>query len=250
MTGRDPVDRGTAGSKNHVVADRHGVPLSVAVSAANTHDSQALTPLVMAIPAIRSRRGRRRRKTDKLHADKAYDGRELRGWVRDCGIGVRIARTGVESSDRPGRHRWVIERTMCLDIQLPPIRHSTRAARRQFPRISHPGRGAHLLLKTPYVRQPLNQSIWRGLNPQGGPDHDLTCENYRTDRSRRYSWMRLSAAQSYCHTFTSQFPLIVLPRRVHVDRCGRRTPVPDSSDQSCHRRQECCGHDISPIDMA
>ncbi len=66
----------------------------------------------MAIPAVRSRRGRRRRKPDKLHADKAYDSRELRTWVRDRGIGVRSARKGIESGDRLGRHRWVVERTI------------------------------------------------------------------------------------------------------------------------------------------
>jgi len=112
MTGRNPVDRGKSGSKIHVLTDRHGIPLSVAVSGANTHDSQALKPLVMAIPAIRSRRGRRRRRPDKVHADKAYDSRELREWVRDRGIGVRIARKGIESSEKLGQHRWVIERTI------------------------------------------------------------------------------------------------------------------------------------------
>src|ERR671915_1626256 len=61
MTGPNPVDRGKAGSKIHVLSDRAGLPLSVAVSAANTNDSYALKPLVMAIPAIRSRRGPRRR---------------------------------------------------------------------------------------------------------------------------------------------------------------------------------------------
>ncbi len=64
----------------------------------------------MAIPAIRSRRGPRRRKPAKLHADKAYDQPELRRWVRDRGIKVRIARKGVESSTKLGKHRWVIER--------------------------------------------------------------------------------------------------------------------------------------------
>ncbi|GAB3359381.1 hypothetical protein GCM10027360_20410 [Amycolatopsis echigonensis] len=64
----------------------------------------------MAIPAIRSRRGPRRRKPAKLHADKAYDQPELRRWVRDRGITVRIARKGVESSTKLGKHRWVIER--------------------------------------------------------------------------------------------------------------------------------------------
>jgi transposase len=84
----------------------------VGVSAANTNDSYALTPLVQAIPAIRSRRGPRRRKPDKLHADKAYDHAELRTWIRRRGIRVRIARKGIESSEKLGRHRWVIERTI------------------------------------------------------------------------------------------------------------------------------------------
>lgn len=88
------------------------MPLSVAVSAANTNDSFALKPLVMAIPAIRSRRGPRRRKPAKLHADKAYDHVDLRAWVRGRGIAVRIARKGIESSKKLGKHRWVIERTM------------------------------------------------------------------------------------------------------------------------------------------
>jgi transposase len=84
----------------------------VAVSAANVHDSRALRPLVKAIPAVLSRRGPRRRRPGKLHADKAYDTAELRRWVRDRGIGVRIARKGIESTERLGRHRWVIERTI------------------------------------------------------------------------------------------------------------------------------------------
>lgn len=95
-----------------MLSDRCGLPLSVAVSAANTNDAAALKPLVMAIPAIKSRRGPRRRKPDKLHADKAYDVRDLRIWVRDQGIAVRIARKGVETSDKLGLHRWVIERTI------------------------------------------------------------------------------------------------------------------------------------------
>jgi transposase len=112
MTGPNPVDRGKTGSKIHVLSDRTGLPLSVAVSAANTNDAYALKPLVMAIPAIKSRRGPRRRKPTKLHADKAYDQADLRDWVRDQGIAVRIARKGIESSQKLGKHRWVIERSI------------------------------------------------------------------------------------------------------------------------------------------
>ena len=112
MTGPSPVDRGKPGSKIHVLSERTGLPLSVAISAANTNDSFALKPLVMAIPAIKSRRGPRRHRPAKLHADKAYDQADLRQWVRDQGIRVRIARKGIESTTKLGKHRWVIERTM------------------------------------------------------------------------------------------------------------------------------------------
>ena len=112
MTGPSPVDRGKPGSKIHALSDRAGLPLAVGVSAANTNDAAALKPLVMAIPVIRSGRGRRRRGPDKLHADKAYDIAEQREWLLRRGITPRIARKGIESSERLGRHRWVIERTL------------------------------------------------------------------------------------------------------------------------------------------
>lgn len=84
----------------------------MAASAANVNDADALRPLVRAVPAIRSRLGPRRRKPAKLHADKACDHAELRTWLRERGIAARIARKGIESSDKLGRHRQFIERTM------------------------------------------------------------------------------------------------------------------------------------------
>ncbi|CAL9668551.1 hypothetical protein SUDANB1_07335 [Streptomyces sp. enrichment culture] len=47
----------------------------------------------------------------KLHADKGYDYDHLRRWLREQDSRHRIARRGAESSLRPGRHRWVVERT-------------------------------------------------------------------------------------------------------------------------------------------
>ncbi|WP_198037200.1 IS5 family transposase [Nocardia sp. BMG51109] len=111
-TGPNPTDRGKPGPKRHILSDRAGVPLAVAVSAADVHDSHALEPLVEAIPAVRSRRGPRRRRPGKLHADKACDRPELRLWVHRRGMAVRIARKGIESTERLGRHRWVIERSV------------------------------------------------------------------------------------------------------------------------------------------
>ena len=48
---------------------------------------------------------------DKLHGDKGYDHRRCRRECRIRGIKPRIARRGIESSQKLGRHRWVVERT-------------------------------------------------------------------------------------------------------------------------------------------
>ncbi|MFE6872441.1 IS5 family transposase [Kitasatospora sp. NPDC057692] len=112
LTGPNPVDRGKYGSKIHLLTERAGLPLSLAVSGANVHDSQALIPLTDAIPPIRSRHGPRRRRPAKLRGDKAYDHRFIRSYLRRRQITARIARRGIDSSARLGRHRWAIERTV------------------------------------------------------------------------------------------------------------------------------------------
>jgi transposase len=63
------------------------------------------------IPPIRMPTGRRRCRPGKVHADKAYDHRRCRAYLRARGIRSRIARRGIESSTRLGRYRWTIERT-------------------------------------------------------------------------------------------------------------------------------------------
>ena len=65
-----------------------------------------------AIPPVRGKRGRPRRRPDKAHLDKGYDYSRCRQALRARGIIARIARRGVESKDRLGRHRWVVERTI------------------------------------------------------------------------------------------------------------------------------------------
>ncbi|WP_240436943.1 IS5 family transposase [Streptomyces sporangiiformans] len=91
-------------------ADRSA--LSVGISGANLHDSQALMPLVQGMPPICYRRGRRRRRPGKFHGDRGYDYDHLRRWFRARGITPRIARKGVDASQRLGRHRWTVARTM------------------------------------------------------------------------------------------------------------------------------------------
>ena len=85
------------------------------LSAANVHDSKVLEEAVDAIEPIkrpRGRPGRPRKRPNKLHADKAYEFPRCREALRRRGIKARIARRGIDSSERLGRHRWVVERTL------------------------------------------------------------------------------------------------------------------------------------------
>ncbi|WP_373294861.1 IS5 family transposase [Dactylosporangium sucinum] len=131
LTGPNPVYRGKPGSKIHVWCDRRGVPLQVLTSAANTPDAQLLFPLLDSLTPVQGRRGRPRHRPGKLHADKAYDHKAIRAEIRRRGITVRIARKGVESSQRLGRHRWIVE--SCLSW----FTNNRRLARRYERKAEH-----------------------------------------------------------------------------------------------------------------
>ena len=89
----------------------------------------ALAPTLDAVPGVRSgRQGRPRKRPRKLHADKAYDHRRCRRECRSRSITPRIARRGIETNAKLGRHRWVVERTFARFAQF--RRLATRYERR------------------------------------------------------------------------------------------------------------------------
>jgi transposase len=94
------------------VVDRRGIPLAAGLSGADRPDEGLFEALIESIPPLPGRRGRPRKRPDKLHADKGYDVRHCRRYLHRRGIRCRIARKGVESSARLGRFRWVVERTI------------------------------------------------------------------------------------------------------------------------------------------
>jgi len=69
--------------------------------------------MVDGMAPIRQPVGRPRKQPGKLHGDKGYDYPECRELLRARNVVPRIARKGIESSTRLGRHRYVIER--CLE---------------------------------------------------------------------------------------------------------------------------------------
>jgi transposase len=122
QSGPNPTDRGKAGSKHHLVVDRRGLPLATLLSAANVHDKREALPLLDAIFPIKGPRGRPRRRPAKGHGDKGYDYADIRRGLRERHIVPRIARRGVESKERLGRHRWVVERSLGWLHQMKRLR--------------------------------------------------------------------------------------------------------------------------------
>jgi len=94
--------------------DRRGAPLAVWLTGAEVHDSVVFEALLEAVEPIKrpDRRGRGRTRPAKLHADKGYDLPRCRQYLRRRGIGCRIARKGLDPSEKLGRYRWVVERTL------------------------------------------------------------------------------------------------------------------------------------------
>jgi len=112
---RTPPTEASAATSTTLLVDATGLPLNIAVSGGNRHDSMLVEPLLDSMPAIkRGDRGHPSRRPVKLHGhgDKGYDIPRVRRYLRRRGLTARIARIGRDSSQRLGRHRWVVERTL------------------------------------------------------------------------------------------------------------------------------------------
>jgi transposase len=71
-----------------------------------------LLPLVDAVPPVRGKRGRPRRRPKRLFGDGAYHSRRHRGELRARGISAAIPRPKQRHGSGLGKHRWVVERTI------------------------------------------------------------------------------------------------------------------------------------------
>lgn len=81
-TGSNPTDKGKLGFKPHIVADAQGIPLVVLASWANRHDSMLFERCIDAIPAATGLPEQLRKRSGQLHADKGYDYRRCRKYLR------------------------------------------------------------------------------------------------------------------------------------------------------------------------
>jgi transposase len=72
-TGPSPVDRRKCGSKHHIIVEAKGTPLAMVLTAANRNDITQLIRLVDAIPPLPGKRGRPRKRPDRVQGDRGYD---------------------------------------------------------------------------------------------------------------------------------------------------------------------------------
>jgi transposase len=81
------------------------------------------------VKGLRGRPGRPRQRPAKLHLDKGYDYPRCRRALRRRGITPRIARRQIESSQKLGRHRHVVERSLAwlVGYRRLQVRYERRA---------------------------------------------------------------------------------------------------------------------------
>jgi transposase len=86
----------------------------VSLTGGNRNDVTQLMPLIHAVPPVRGRCGRPRRRPDRVYADRGYDHDKYRRQVRKAGITPVIARRGTGHGSGLGVHRWVVEQSFAL----------------------------------------------------------------------------------------------------------------------------------------
>lgn len=112
-TGPSPVDRGKSGTKRSLLTDRRGAPLSVVVTAANTHDKSVALETLDKI--ICQRPEKLVYRLHHLCLDKGYDYADVIAGVLARDYIMHMKKRGEEdelngSKKYPAR-RWVVERT-------------------------------------------------------------------------------------------------------------------------------------------
>ena len=79
---------------------------------ANVNDNTQLRALVQAIPPVRGKLGRPRRRPKRVQGDRGYDSRADRNWLRQRGIQPLLAKRNTPHGSGLGVYRWVVERTL------------------------------------------------------------------------------------------------------------------------------------------
>jgi transposase len=115
------TDRSKLGSKKHVLVDKNGIPLSIVITSANTHDVTVAIDTVDSMVIKRpiasslssSKPKNNQKKKQNLCLDKAYHSKEVeqeiikRGYIPH----IRNRREEMKFKKKHRARRWVVERT-------------------------------------------------------------------------------------------------------------------------------------------
>src|SRR4029077_12731512 len=96
MSGPNPTEVSKLGTKRHVLIDGQGIPLSVVITAANTHDMNAAMHTLNNI-AVKRPFSKIYRKKQNLYLDKGYDFQEIEDCVIKKGYLPHIRHRGEQS---------------------------------------------------------------------------------------------------------------------------------------------------------
>lgn len=94
--------RGGWGTKIHLVSDGAGLPLAVAVSAGQAHESRYFEPLLEAV-RIRRPSGQTRLRPHRVAGDRGYSYPHIRAWLRKRRIAAVIPERRDQIAQRGGR---------------------------------------------------------------------------------------------------------------------------------------------------
>ena len=106
------MDRGKRGSKHHILSCGRGNPLAAQTTAGNVNDITRFIALLDAVPPVRGRRGRPKRRPARVYGDRAYHSRAARRALRGRRVKTRVAWPHDRHGSGLGRRRWVVERTI------------------------------------------------------------------------------------------------------------------------------------------
>jgi transposase len=110
-TGPRPGDRRTTGSQHPVITAAGGAPWVAATTAAHVPEVDPRSGRVAAMPPVRGKPGRPRRRPDRLDGDRGSDSDPPRKKVRRRGLRPPLARRRTAHGSGLGESRGVVERT-------------------------------------------------------------------------------------------------------------------------------------------
>ena len=105
-----------------MLTDACGVPLAGTLTGANANDITQLLALLEAVPPVRGKVGRPRRRPQRVQGDRAYDSNWHRQQLRGLGIEPILGRRRVPHGSGLGVTRWVVERTLAWLHQFKRLR--------------------------------------------------------------------------------------------------------------------------------